>query len=83
MVAAIYGVLQSTDHAGNAGEAAVQLSIVLPVAALTWAGAVLGLWQFAGRPDGPERRVIELLRARLGHAAKGGALDSSSARPDP
>jgi lipopolysaccharide exporter len=83
MVAAIYGVLQFTGRAGDAAQAAMQLSIVLPVAALTWAGAILGLWQFAGRPDGPERRLIELIRAKLGHAPQGGALGSSSASPDP
>jgi O-antigen/teichoic acid export membrane protein len=33
--------------------------------------SVLTLWRLAGRPNGPERSAIDLLRARLGRSASG------------
>jgi O-antigen/teichoic acid export membrane protein len=47
----------ATDLAGHAAALARGAAL----GALTYVGAVLGLWCLAGRPDGAERRIVSLL----------------------
>ena len=69
MVAVVYGVMRATGSAADAVTAGLQLALAVPAAALCFVGAVFMLWRGAGMPDGPERRVVDMLRAQLGRPA--------------
>jgi lipopolysaccharide exporter len=66
MVVAIHIVLRATGHAVDLADAARQLLIALPVAALCFIGAIIGLWRIAGKPEGAEQRLAAIFRERFG-----------------
>lgn len=45
--------------------AALQLTLAIPVGATVFVASVALLWRLAGMPEGPESRLVALLRARL------------------
>jgi len=70
LVVALYAAMRATGSANNAFAAAWQLGAALPVAAVTFVASVWLLWRLAGKPAGPERQVIDLIRRRLGRPTR-------------
>jgi PST family polysaccharide transporter len=69
MMAGMAGVMHATGTASHAGEALFQIGLALPVGIVAFVLSLYGLWRAVGAPDGPERRVLDMLRERLGHSA--------------
>lgn len=66
LAVSLYEATRITGTAANAFEAAWQLALLTPVAALVFLGCVWLLWCVAGKPPGVERQLVDLLRRRFG-----------------
>lgn len=52
---------------------AVKLTTMLATIAMSYPLAMLGVWYLRGRPDGPEREIMDLARRLIAHRAGGRA----------
>ncbi len=66
LVVSLLAAMRATGAAGDAVEAAWQLGVALPTAAMSFVACVWLLWRLAGRPAGAEEQLIDLIRRRLG-----------------
>jgi lipopolysaccharide exporter len=65
MALTIWGVMLFIPGGGTAPRAALQLACVLPPAAVMLMAGYWTLWSAAGYPDGPESRLLALVRSRF------------------
>jgi hypothetical protein len=82
--ALLYEVTRLAGTADNAFEAAWQLVLMTPAAAVVFLGCVWLLWRLAGKPPGVEQQLVDLLRRRFGRPGAA-AADASvpTATPKP
>lgn len=62
----LYAAMRVTGPAHDAFEAAWQLGVALPPAAMSFVACVWVLWRLAGQPAGVEAQLIDQIRRRLG-----------------
>lgn len=65
MVAVLRMLLPSAAEHLSLGMAAAWLGGGIVVGALSYAAGLFAIWALVGRPDGPERMVLDRIRARL------------------
>lgn len=65
MAAALQAVFKYLGNPLSTIDSVITLSIMIPLGAMTYIVTIFSLWKIAGKPDGPEKKAVGIVKLRF------------------